>query len=883
MSDGSVGLPYRFPLNFLRGGVLPLTWTVAPGSVLPPGLAVVQGGNDVPDHLAGVPTGAGVYTFSLVCADGGGQSLTVPFTLAVSPLRVLPLVALAGMVGDPLAMSLDASGGTAPYTFTLMPWWDLPPGLGLAGGLLSGTPTRAGNYLVGIRVTDASANSVAKLFELTIDDALGSASPVQVLPSPIDVTYVQGSPDPGPVPISVSVAAGPTPYRAAVLGMTGAALSPDTGTTPDALGFDLGLSGLSAGVHTGLLVVSAPDTANRFASVPVTVTVLTPPPCTYSVMPTSGSAPASGGTGSFSVSTPAHCGWTALSSDPWITVTAGASGVGPGTISYAVASNAASTQRNGTVAVGGASYTVMQFGSACSFAISPNELSATASGGTAVVGIAASSPVCNWEATGLGALPASGVGSGSVTLTVPANGAASSQTLSATIAGQTLTVHQTGIDCIVGLSSSSASALSAGGAGTVDVTTPAGCGYTTTGVPSWLTITSGGTGTGGGTLTYAVQPNSTITQRSATVYVGGQPFTLTQAGLACSITLDASGLGSPFSVGGGAGTIQVIANNAGCTWTSSDDADWVNLVPYSSAGSGAVIVSVNSNAASTLPRTAHVTIGGQSVMLTQSGTTCSYNLQTSTGTAPGSGGSGAVGVVAPGACTWNATSNASWLSVSSYGGVGSSDAAFTAQPNPDTSPRTGTLTVAGHTFTVTQAAAPCSMVLSGTGTTVASDGVAASFSVTGSSGACTPSAVSFASWIAVDTTYVGSDGSVTYTVLPNPQPVTRQGSVQVGDKTFVVSQLGAACAYSLNTYGAVFDRFGGLSAFFGSPSALGCTPTVGVDLPSIVLLAPTSGPVLNIFTQPYNVSPFSSSLTAVTRRARISFGGQIFVVKQTSW
>jgi len=56
-----------------------------------------------------------------------------------------------------------------------------------------------------------------------------------------------------------------------------------------------------------------------------------------------------------------------------------------------------------------------------------------------------------------------------------------------------------------------------------------------------------------------------------------------------------------------------------------------------------------------------------------------------------------------------------------------------------------------------------------------------------------------------------------------------------------------------------------------------------VDLPSIVTLGGLSGPVLNIFTQVYTVTPFTGSLTPVTRKARITFGGQIFTVKQSSW
>jgi hypothetical protein len=46
-------------------------------------------------------------------------------------------------------------------------------------------------------------------------------------------------------------------------------------------------------------------------------------------------------------------------------------------------------------------------------------------------------------------------------------------------------------------------------------------------VPSWITITSGASGVGSGTVAYSVAPNADPT-RSATLTVAGRPFTATQ-------------------------------------------------------------------------------------------------------------------------------------------------------------------------------------------------------------------------------------------------------------------------------------------------------------------------------------------------------------------
>jgi hypothetical protein len=105
----------------------------------------------------------------------------------------------------------------------------------------------------------------------------------------------------------------------------------------------------------------------------------------------------------------------------------------------------------------------------------------------------------------------------------------------------------------------------------------------------------------------------------------------------------------------------------------------------------------------------------------------------------------------------------------------------------------------------------------------------------------------------------------------------------VADQVFRVTQLGAACAFSLNNYGAYFNHFGGSGTVLGSPSGLGCTPTVGTDQPTIIHLGTLFGPISNIFTLPYDVLELPPPITPFVRRMTITFGGQLFVVKQTSW
>ncbi|HVZ21671.1 MAG TPA: BACON domain-containing carbohydrate-binding protein, partial [Vicinamibacterales bacterium] len=470
--------------------------------------------------------------------------------------------------------------------------------------------------------------------------------------------------------------------------------------------------------------------------------------------------------------------------------------------------------------------------------------------------------------------------------TIPPNPDPATRLLTATIAGQTFNVTQGGAACTTSLDSLSASLSSAGGGGTVGVTTPSGCGYSTVLGPGWIHVTSGASGSASGTLLYSVDANSTTVGRSGSIVIGGQAFQITQEPLACSATLDTSGLGSPYGVAGGSGAIGITTNGPNCSWTASSDNGWLSVSPPSGTGNATLVVGVGSNAGSLTGRTGALTVAGQTVGVSQGGTVCNYSLQSSIGTAPAGGGAGSVGVIAPAACTWAAVSNdPSWLSISSSGTAGSSDVNFVAQANTAATPRSGTLTVAGLIYTVNQGPAPCAYTLTSGGITVGASGGSDSFGFSTTTSGCSPAVQSFASWLhASSPPLVGTSGTVSWTADANPSGANRVGVIQVGTQTFVVTQLGAACAFSLNAYGAYFSAAGLTGNYFlGSPSGLGCTPTVSVDLPSIVMLGALSGPVSDVFTQGYDVLPFVNVGPAVYRRAKITFGGQIFIVKQSSW
>jgi hypothetical protein len=74
--------------------------------------------------------------------------------------------------------------------------------------------------------------------------------------------------------------------------------------------------------------------------------------CTFALSPTNAAFSLSGGTGSLSVTPSAtSCSWSVTNGLPWLTITSGGNGTGPGTVNYSVASSAG--PRIGAIALSG--------------------------------------------------------------------------------------------------------------------------------------------------------------------------------------------------------------------------------------------------------------------------------------------------------------------------------------------------------------------------------------------------------------------------------------------------------------------------------------------------------------------------------------------------
>ncbi len=154
VASGQLGVPYTSSI-VVTGGTAPYTFAGA----LPPGLTL----DTNTGTITGTPTVTGTYPFSVTVTDstaGTPLTTTTPgcvITIAPAPLAALCPTVVSGQVNVNYSSPVTATGGTAPYTFTLNSGsW--PPGLTLnsATGVISGTPTQAGTFPFSVQVTDVN-------------------------------------------------------------------------------------------------------------------------------------------------------------------------------------------------------------------------------------------------------------------------------------------------------------------------------------------------------------------------------------------------------------------------------------------------------------------------------------------------------------------------------------------------------------------------------------------------------------------------------------------------------------------------------------------------------------------------------------------------------
>lgn len=178
LPPGTVGGSY---FQFFTSSINFAFWSInnSAGGGLPPGIGL----NGPSGFINGTPTTAGTYNFRLR-ASNGFVNAEKDFQLTINPPPALPGPLPSACVGFPYLAQVEPTGGTAPYYFSVNSA-SLPPGLTFNGppppsfadtpgaaspignfkaaaraltqaATLSGIPTQAGNFSIGMTVFDSN-------------------------------------------------------------------------------------------------------------------------------------------------------------------------------------------------------------------------------------------------------------------------------------------------------------------------------------------------------------------------------------------------------------------------------------------------------------------------------------------------------------------------------------------------------------------------------------------------------------------------------------------------------------------------------------------------------------------------------------------------------
>ena len=344
----------------------------------------------------------------------------------------------------------------------------------------------------------------------------------------------------------------------------------------------------------------------------------------------------------------------------------------------------------------------------CGYVFSPQSMSGVSSGGTSGM-FSVNSAACSWTASSNAqwlkvTAGASGTGNETVYYTVDGNyGPSSARTGKITIAGKDFTLTQAGCSTD-SLYPTSANPTAADGSGSVNVaSTDASCAWTATTNDSWITITSGGKGTGNGTVNYTFTGNPGTSARYGSMTIGWKTFPITQA--PCTYTANAANQ-NPTAAGGN-GSVSVAASGGSCPWTAAKNGDWITITSGGSgAGNGTVNYTIDGNTGPSM-RYGSITVGGQTVYISQAG--CEYSLSsTSSGTISTTGGSGSFTVNTNNTCGWTTSNIPYWVTITGgNSGTGTGQVSYSVGNNSAGPKRSGTMTTGGIAYMVSQDGMSC--------------------------------------------------------------------------------------------------------------------------------------------------------------------------------
>lgn len=239
LPNGTTGTAYNQAIT-ATSGTGPYNFVVS-GGALPTGLSLSSAGT-----LSGTPAIAGIYNFMVQATDANDCSGTRGYTVQITcpTITVNPATLPNGTAGAAYSQTATATGGTAPYNFTISAG-ALPAGITLSSaGALSGTPTATGTFNFTVQARDANNCTGSRAYTLQITCPTISIAPTVLPDGEVGTPYSQ----------TLTGSGGVAPYSFSIL----------TGALPAGLTLSLvgALSGTPTAFGTFNFIVQASDANN---------------------------------------------------------------------------------------------------------------------------------------------------------------------------------------------------------------------------------------------------------------------------------------------------------------------------------------------------------------------------------------------------------------------------------------------------------------------------------------------------------------------------------------------------------------------------------------------------------------------------------------------
>jgi hypothetical protein len=148
------------------GGTSPYSWSVT-GGALPAGLSL----QPTTGTLSGIPTVTGTFDFTVTITDSNSATANQQFSISVGQgFGITTAPSLPGvMAGVAYSVTLHATGGTTPYTWSVTNG-ALPGGLTLdaAAGTITGTPSTPGTFNFTVLAADAAKATATEVLSIVV-------------------------------------------------------------------------------------------------------------------------------------------------------------------------------------------------------------------------------------------------------------------------------------------------------------------------------------------------------------------------------------------------------------------------------------------------------------------------------------------------------------------------------------------------------------------------------------------------------------------------------------------------------------------------------------------------------------------------------------------